>query len=252
MFSSRLDFETQIESDFVEPANSESDVNCLYHDQKEHLDTLIDEFKDIFSDKPGCSNLITHKINIKPDAVPKYSSPYRLNPQKAEWVCEEVNRLMEQNLVEVSNSSWASSICLVSKPDGSTRLLVDYKALNKHINPDPFSFPRIDDLLDQIGKAKYLTKLDASKGYWAIKLDEESIPLSAFVTPHGHFQWRYMSFGLRNAPATYNRMTCRLLLGCESFTKAYVDDIVIFSDLWLSHQNTFALSLRRFAIQDLS
>ena len=57
--------------------------------------------------------------------------------------------------------------------------------------------PRIDDLIDKVGKAKFLTKIDLSKGYWQIPMDEEAIPVSAFVTPFGHFQWKYMPFGMK-------------------------------------------------------
>jgi len=74
-----------------------------------------------------------------------------------------------------------------------------------------------------------------TRGYWQIPLDDVSVPISAFVTPYGHFQWRYMPFGLRNAPATFSRLVSKLLMGLESFCAAFLDDIIIFSDTWEEH-----------------
>ena len=90
--------------------------------------------------------------------------------------------------------------------------------------PDPFRLPRIEDLIDRVGKAKYLTKLDMTRGYWQVPLDDPSMPISAFVTPFGHFQWRYMPFGLRDAPATFSRLVSKLLRGLDVYCAAHLDD----------------------------
>jgi len=121
---------------------------------------------------------------------------------------------------------------MVPKADGTLRLCTDFRRVNSVTVPDPFPLPRIEDLLDRIGKSKYLTKLDMKRGYWQVPLDDVSVPISAFVTPYGHFQRRYMPFGLRNAPATFFRLVSTLLMGLESFCAAYLDDIIIFSDTW--------------------
>ena len=94
---------------------------------------------------------------------------------------------------------------------------------------------RIDELIDKVGHAKFMTKLDLSRGYWQIPMDPDSIPMTAFVTPHGLFQWKVMPFGLRNAPATFERLVRRILSGCESYTGSYLDDIIIFSSSWSEH-----------------
>lgn len=84
---------------------------------------------------------------------------------------------------------------LIPKPDKTYRFCVDYRRLNEVTVPDAFPMPRIDDLIDKVGQAKFLTKIDLSKGYWQVPMDEEAIPISAFVAPFSHFQWKYMPFG---------------------------------------------------------
>jgi len=108
----------------------------------------------------------------------------------------------------------------------------DFQKLNALTEPDPFPLPRIDDLLDKVGKAQFLTKLDMAKGYRAIRCDDESIPMTVFVTPFGFFRWKYMPFGLRNAPATFSGL---VWFGCESFCVVYLDDVLIFSETWSDH-----------------
>jgi hypothetical protein len=94
---------------------------------------------------------------------------------------------------------------------------------------------RIDDLIDKVGHAHFMSKLDLSRGYWQIPMEESSIPLSAFVTAQGQYQWKVMAFGLRNAPATFQRLVQKVLSGLERFTGAYLDDIIIFSSTWPEH-----------------
>ena len=90
----------------------------------------------------------------------------------------------------------------------------------------------------------YLTKIDLSRGYWQVPIDDDSVPISAFVTPHGQFQWKFMPFGLRNAP--------ELLAGLETFTGAYLDDIIIFSDTWDDHLKHLELAFKRIRQANLT
>jgi len=143
--------------------------------------------------------------------------------------------LLNLGIIKHSDSPWASPIVMVPKADGSLRLCTDYRKVNKLTLPDPFPLPRVEDLVDRVGRAKYLTKIDMTRGYWQVPLDEYSGPISAFVTPTGHFEWKYMPFGLRNSPATFSRLVDKLLKGLEHFCAAYLDDVIIFSDTWEEH-----------------
>jgi len=111
---------------------------------------------------------------------------------------------MQRNgVIQPSSSPWASPIVLVRKKDGTLRFCIDYRALNSVTKPDPFPLPRIDDLLNQLGKSQYFSTLDLAAGYWQIKVDKESKEKTAFTTQQGLFEFKVMPFGLTNAPAMF-------------------------------------------------
>jgi len=211
------------------------DISQLPPDQQNDLNRILSEFADIFSETPGKTTAIEHHIELQNNVKPVRCTPYRLSPDKSEALKKELAELLKLGIVENSDSPWASPIVMVPKSDGTLRLCTDFRKVNAITQPDPYPLPRVEDLLDRLGHAKFLTKLDMTRGYWQVPLDDPSVPVSAFVTPFGHFQWRYMPFGLRNAPATFSRLVTKLLLGLESFCAAYLDDIIIFSHTWSEH-----------------
>jgi hypothetical protein len=100
---------------------------------------------------------------------------------------------------------------------------------------DAYPMPRVDEMIDKLRSARYLTTLDLSRGYWWVPVSKESQPLTAFVTPFGLYQFRVMPFGLNGAPATFQRLMDHVLRGLEESSVAYIDDVVIFSPTWESH-----------------
>jgi len=190
----------------------------------------------LFTDIPGKTDVLEHNIELLPETKPIRMSPYRANPQKMELIKKELKEMESLGLIETSSSPWASPIILVPKPDNSIRFVVDYRKVNAVTVPSAYPIARVDDLIDKVGNAKFLTKIDLLKSYYQIRLSEESIPISAFVTPFGQFQWKYMPFGLRNAPSTFTRLMQIVLNGLEEFTGAYLDDIIIFSRTWTEHK----------------
>jgi len=203
--------------------------------QQTELDKLLAKYADIFSDTPGKTSFATHHIALVLDTKPVSLSPYRLHPEKAKLVQKEIDEMLKMGIITHSDSPWASPIVIVPKPDGSIRLCVDYRRVNSLTVPDPFPLPRVEVFVNKWGQANYLTKVDMTRGYWQVPLDDASILVSAFVTPTGHFQWRYMACGLRNAPATVSRLVTTLLKGLEYCSCAYLDDIIIFSNTWEEH-----------------
>ena len=207
----------------------------LSEEKRTELQTVLSEFSDSFSDEPGKTTLTKHVIHLQPGTTPIKLSPYRVSSAKADVIKKELDDMLKLGVIEPSTSPWSAPVVLIPKPDKTLRFCVDYRRLNKVTIPDAFPMPRIDDLIDKVGKAKFLTKIDLSKGYWQVPLEEEAVPISAFVTPFGHFQWKYMPFGLRNAPATFQRLVHKVLFRLDEFTAAYLDDILIFSNTWHEH-----------------
>ena len=202
--------------------------------QLQELQDVLQTFSDVLSSEPGRTSLIEHHIEAG-DARPIKLPPYRLPHAYREKVQDELKEMERADIIERSSSNWAAPIVLVKKKDGSLRMCVDYRRLNAISNADAYPMPRIDDLIDRLGRAKYITTLDLSKGYWQVPVDEKSRHLTAFTTPFGLFQFKVMPFGLQGAPATFQRMMDRLLWDVPEFAAAYLDDLVIHSNTWKDH-----------------
>ena len=120
---------------------------------------------------------------------------------------------------------------LVKKKDGSLRLCVDYRRLNS-VSESAYPMPRIDDLIDKLGEARFISTLDLTRGYWQVPVAEEARYKTAFATPFGLYEFTVMPFGLQGAPVTFQRLMDRIVKGCETFAAAYLDDLIIFGTSW--------------------
>ena len=213
--------------------NPEVKLGHLTEHQKEEVFQLMEEYTLIFPDVPKKTNAALHDV-IVGDALPIKQHPYRLNPLKLQYMRKEIRYMLENDIIEPSNSEWSSPCILVPKPDGTYRLCTDIRKVNSVTKTDSYPIPRIDDCIDEIGSAKFVNKFDLLKGYWQVPLTERTREVSAFVTPDGLYQYKVMPFGMKNAPATFQRMIHSLLRhleGCE----AYIDDVIIYSNTWDDH-----------------
>ncbi|CAM5078201.1 unnamed protein product [Eretmochelys imbricata] len=138
--------------------------------------------------------------------------------------------MLQMGVIRPSESAWASPVVLVPKPDGEIRFCVDYRKLNAVTRPDNYPMPRTDELLEKLGRAQFISTLDLTKGYWQVPLDESAKERSAFITHLGLYEFNVLPFGLRNAPATFQRLVDGLLAGLGEYAVAYLDDVAIFSD----------------------
>lgn len=169
------------------------------------------------------------------DSHPIRLHPYRVPHAYREEVKRQVSEMLEEGAVELSTSNWAAPIVLVRKKDGTLRFCVDYRKLNSQSRVDPYPVPRVDELIDRLGNAKFLTTLDLARGYWQVPMAQSSREKTAFVTAQGLFQFTVMPFGLKGAPATFQRMMDRLIVGKGGFCAAYLDDLVVYSESWEEH-----------------
>ena len=201
--------------------------------QKEDMKNLLKKYSDLFPDVPGQTNAITHYVDVG-DAKPIKQHYYRVNPAKRAALDKEIDYMLENGIVEPSYSDWSSPCVLIPKPDKTWRFCTDYKKLNSVTKTYTFPIPRIDDCIDQIGGARFLTKLDLLKGYWQTPLSEEAREISAFTTPRGLYQYKVMPFGMKNSGATFCRMMGKVILNLEG-TVVYIDDLCVYSDNWENH-----------------
>jgi hypothetical protein len=144
--------------------------------------------------------------------------------------------LSEKGLVEPSTSPYGAPIMFVGKKDGSLRMVQGYRYLNKITIKNRYPLPRIDDLLDSISGMKYFTSLDLTSGYYRIRITVEDVPKTAFWTPFGLYQFKVLTFGLTNAPATFQSVMNDMLRPyVGKFVVVYLDDILIFSKTAKEH-----------------
>ena len=162
-------------------------------------------------------------------------SLYRLPNAYREAVNAELEEMLQAGIIKPSMSPWASPLLPVKKKDGSIRLCIDYRRLNAISKKDAYSMPRIDNLIDERGGARFITTLDLAKGYWQVPVREQDRPKTAFSAPQGLFQFWMIPFGLQGAPMTFQKMMDSLLCGLEGRTAAYLNDIIIYSTSWEQH-----------------
>ncbi|XP_053486641.1 uncharacterized protein LOC128611284 [Ictalurus furcatus] len=202
--------------------------------QRQELTELIDQFADVFSATPGMTQLVQHEIKTPPGVVVR-QRPYRVPEARRQAIEEEVSRMLRDHVIEESSSPWSSPIVVVPKPDGSMRLCNNFRRLNQVSEFDSYPLPRVDDLVERLGRARFISTLDLTKGYWQVALAPEARPKTAFSTATGHWQYRVLPFGLHGAPATFQRLMDILLRPHRQFAAAYLDDVVIHSSTWADH-----------------
>ncbi|XP_071487443.1 uncharacterized protein [Diadema antillarum] len=222
----------------IEASESVHDVKCsdeLDEEKMKEVKSLLLEFSDVMTDVPGRTDIIEHAIELKTNE-PIRSRPYPVPRSLKETIREEVNTMLRMGVIERSTSPYASPVVLVKKKDGKNRFCVDYRKLNAKTVVDNEPIPNIEELMAEIGNAKFFTKIDLAKGYWQIPVVEEDRKKTAFVTPDGQYEFKVLPFGLVNAPAVFTRMMRALLEGLPHVVH-YIDDILIYSSSWEEHLN---------------
>ena len=204
------------------------------------LQGLLKQYEDVFPEqlpkgKPP-KRTVEFEIKTEEGATPPNKPPYRLSPKEHEELQAQIEDLLAQGHIRPSTSPYGAPVLFVPKKDGRWRMCVDYRALNRQTIRDRYPLPRIDDLLDRLGKAKHFTTLDLATGYHQIAVKNEDIPKTAFRTQRGQFEFVVMPFGVTNAPATFQRMMNSIFKEeLDDFVLVYLDDILIFSETLQEH-----------------
>ena len=143
--------------------------------------------------------------------LPNSISPYRLPQAYRKAVKDELDEMLDNGIIEPSRSEWSFPIVLVPKKDGSLRMCVDYHKLNSVSRNDNYPMPWIDELIDRLGKTRFVSTIDLTKGYWQVPVATNDRHKTAFITPFRLFQFQMMPFGLSGAPASFQRLMDRLI-----------------------------------------
>ncbi|GJY25866.1 putative reverse transcriptase domain-containing protein [Tanacetum coccineum] len=160
---------------------------------------------------------VEFRIDLVPEAAPVARAPYHLAPSEMRELSVQLQELLEKGFIHPSSSPWGAPVLFVKKKDGSFRMCIDYCELNKLTVKNRYPLPRIDDLFDQLQGSSVYSKIDLRSGYNQLRIKEEDIPIIAFRTRYGHFEFQVMSFGLTNAPTVFMDLMNRGQKRMEAF-----------------------------------
>ena len=223
-----------------------------YPHDKERLLDLLSEFSGVLAlpgEPLGKTDNVSHDIKLLEGTNPVYVPAYRFPHSQRQAVRDEVDKMLNQGVIEESSSPWNAPIFLVPKKDGGFRPVIDYRRVNEVTVPDRYPLPVLRDLLQSLGKGnKVFSNLDLHSGFWQIGMGSTSREITAFSTDQGHYQFLRMPFGLRNAPLTFQRMINNLFAGLLGNTVvAYMDDLIVVSQSMEDHFRKLTLVLEKLS-----
>lgn len=203
--------------------------------EQDRVLSLLGEFKEMFTERPGCTNLVQHGIDTG-EAQPWKCNPRPVSPAKRQATDAALDELLKEGIIRRSTSPWGFPVVLVRKKDGSWRLCVDYRRLNAVTQKDAYPFPNVDEIVSNLGGAGYFSILDASKGYLQVEMRQGDECKTAFTCHRGLYEFVRMPFGLCGSPSTFQRLIDRVLGDAKwQHALAYLDDIVVYSRTFEEH-----------------
>ncbi|KAL0534153.1 hypothetical protein IC582_028437 [Cucumis melo] len=201
---------------------------------------VVREYPDVFPDElPGLPppREVDFAIELEPGTAPISRAPYRMAPAELKELKVQLQELLDKGFIRPSVAPWGAPVLFVKKKDGSMRLCIDYRELNKVTVKNRYPLPRIDDLFDQLQGATVFSKIDLRSGYHQLRIRDGDIPKTAFRSRYGHYEFVVMSFGLTNAPAVFMDLMNRVFKDfLDSFVIVFIDDILIYSKTEAEHE----------------
>ncbi|GBG85009.1 hypothetical protein CBR_g39473 [Chara braunii] len=211
---------------------------------------LLHSYEDVFQAPAGVvpDRPIHHGITLEDGAVPPRGCIYRMSEEELQVLRAQLDDLLAKGWIRPSCSPYGAPVLFVRKKNKDLRLCIDYRKLNAQTIKNVGPLPRIDDLLEGLGCAKYFSKLDLKSGYQQIEIQPRDRYKTAFKTRYGHFEWIAMPFGLTNAPTTFQAaMTTEFHDLLDRTVLIYLDDILVYSrtlDEHLEHLRAVLEQLR--------
>ena len=222
------------------------------HQRHRVIDLLL-QFRDLWEgDRRGATPTTTHTITLT-TTRPLATRPRRFTPEQQRAIETEVQAIEAADVIEDSESPYASDVVLVRKPTGAWRFCIDFRLINQYTVTDKYPLPPISDLIRNIRESSVFVALDLRSGYWQIPMDPISKAITAFRTPRGLKQFKVMPFGLTNAPATFQRMMDELIGDLYwNGVLVYLDDVLIHAKTFDRAFALFEIVLTRFRRADLT
>lgn len=211
----------------MDDAKEENTETPVAKDAK--LQKLLSDYSDVFPSRlPGLPPIrgTEHEIKLSDDK-PVFRPTYRLSPLELRTLKDQITEMLELKLIQPCASPYGAPILFVKKSDGSLRMVIDFRALNKKVVRDRYPMPLISDLLDKLSSATIMSKLDLLSGFYQVRVADNSRGLTVITTPMGQFELLGMPMGQANSTATMQRTMDTILGGLEGLLY-YLDDLLVF------------------------
>jgi len=226
----------------------------LNKEEKRSFEQICEKYADVFhleGEPLMCTTVVNHEITTRTNTAPINVRPYRLPEKHKIEINKQFQKMLDDGIIQPSVSQWNAPLLTVPKKvdasgEHKLRIVIDFRKLNELMIGDSFPLPNITDILDQLGNAKYFSTLDLASGYHQIPMATNDKQKTAFSTPYGHYEFNRMSFGLKNAPATFQRLMNSVLTGLQGLKCfVYLDDIVIYVASLEDHNKRLKEVLKR-------
>ncbi|KAA0063859.1 gag protease polyprotein [Cucumis melo var. makuwa] len=209
---------------------------------------VVRDYPDVFPEElPGLPphREVEFAIELEPGTVPISRAPYRMAPAELKELKVQLQELLDKGFIRPSVSPWGAPILFIKKKDGSMRLCIDYRELNKVTVKNRYPLPRIDHLFDQLQGATVFSKIDLRSGYHQLRIKDGDVPKTAFRSRYGHYEFIVMSFDLTNAPAVFMDLMNRVFREfLDTFVIVFIDDILIYSKTEAEHEEHLRMVLQ--------
>ena len=209
---------------------------------------VIREFPDVFPEElPGVppEREVDLSIEVVQGTTPISRAPYRMAPTELKELKTQLQELLDKGFVRPSVSPWGAPVLFVKKKDGTLRMCIDYRQINKVTVKNKYPLPRIEDLFDQLRAASVFSKIDLRSGYYQLRVKEVDVPKTAFRTRYGHYEFLVMPFGLTNAPAAFMDLMNRVFRPyLDQFVMVFIDDILVYSKDAQEHEHHLRIVLQ--------
>jgi hypothetical protein len=224
----------------VEEASKDEVSKIEYH-------ALLKYFEDVFQEVPGLppKRDIDFSINLMPGAAPVSKNPYRMSTPELKELQLQLEELLKKGYICPSVSPWGAPVLFVKNKDGTLRLCIDFRQLNKVTIKNKYPLSRIDDLFDQLKDAKIFSKIDLRSGYHQVRIKDEDISKTAFRTRYGHYEFTVVPFGLSNAPVVFMCLMNGVFREyLDKFVIVFLDDILVYSKSEEEHEQHLRMVLQ--------